>query len=41
MEEGYNGGTRQLRYQNRDGEKTINVSIPKGITEGQKLRLAG
>ena len=41
LEEAYNGGSRQLRYQNRDGEKTINVSIPRGINEGQKLRLAG
>tara|TARA_E500000331_G_scaffold358039_1_gene422380 strand:- start:2299 stop:3129 length:831 start_codon:yes stop_codon:yes gene_type:complete len=41
LEEAYNGGSRQLRYQNRDSEKTINVSIPKSIREGQKLRLAG
>lgn len=41
LEEAYHGGTRQLRINNRQGDKTINVNIPKGITAGKQLRLAG
>jgi len=41
LEEAYHGGTRQLRISGRQGEKTINVNIPKGIAAGKQLRLAG
>lgn len=41
LEEAYRGSKRQLRIQRPEGSKTINVSIPKGITAGKQLRLAG
>lgn len=41
LEEAYHGGARQLRISGRQGEKTINVNITKGITAGKQLRLAG
>lgn len=41
LEEAYHGGTRQLRIGHSQGEKTINVNIPKSITAGKQLRLAG
>ena len=41
LEEVYNGSKRQLRIQRAEGTRTINVTIPKGITAGKRLRLAG
>lgn len=50
LEEAYRGATRQLRLEvpeiGSDGqvsmrERTLNVRIPAGITEGQQIRLAG
>ncbi|MCB1693442.1 MAG: DnaJ domain-containing protein, partial [Pseudomonadales bacterium] len=41
LEEAYAGGSRMLRLGTMNGEKTINVKIPKGIAEGRELRLKG
>lgn len=42
LDEIMNGGERQLRMQGSDGEtKTFKVKIPRGITEGKQIRLAG
>ncbi|BBM01175.1 DnaJ C-terminal domain-containing protein [Microbulbifer sp. GL-2] len=50
LEDSYRGGTRQITLKHSvlgaDGrphlqERTLNVKIPKGITEGQQIRLAG
>ncbi|MEH6436781.1 DnaJ C-terminal domain-containing protein [Massilia sp. DD77] len=50
LRDAYHGGSRtvSLRMPHRDGhgrvtmrEKTLDVSIPKGVTPGQQLRLAG
>ena len=48
LEEAYRGGSRMLQMQgesahpgSRSAPKTLNVKIPAGVTEGQKIRLAG
>lgn len=41
LEEVHAGGSRQLRLGTMDGEKVINVKIPKGVARGQELRLKG
>jgi len=41
LEEAHKGGDRQLRLQTRQGEKTISVKIPAGISSGKELRLRG
>lgn len=50
LEDSYRGGTRQIALKHSvlgaDGrpelkERKLNVKIPKGITEGQQIRLAG
>lgn len=41
LEEAYAGGSRQLRLGTMNGEKVINVKIPKGVARGQELRLKG
>ncbi|WP_444926377.1 DnaJ C-terminal domain-containing protein [Microbulbifer sp. TRSA002] len=50
LEDSYRGGTRQVTLKHSvlgaDGrpqlrERTLNIKIPKGITEGQQIRLAG
>ncbi|MCB1645872.1 MAG: DnaJ domain-containing protein [Pseudomonadales bacterium] len=41
LEEARHGGQRQLRLRTTQGEKTINVKIPAGITQGKELRLKG
>ncbi|NNJ64931.1 MAG: DnaJ domain-containing protein, partial [Xanthomonadales bacterium] len=50
LEDAYRGATRQLRLSQpatgADGrpvtkERTLNVRIPKGVTQGQRIRLAG
>jgi curved DNA-binding protein len=37
LDDSYNGTTRKVTV----GQRTLNVRIPKGITEGQVIRLAG
>jgi curved DNA-binding protein len=50
MEEAYNGTTRTLSFETLEPDqsgrlrrrtKTLNVTIPAGVTEGQRIRLAG
>jgi curved DNA-binding protein len=50
LEDSYNGATRSLSLvapevdangEVRQARKSINVTIPKGVTEGQRIRLAG
>ncbi len=46
LEDAYHGGTRAIQLQapeagNTGAVRTLNVKIPKGITAGQKIRLAG
>lgn len=41
LEEAFHGTTRLLQMQTAQGTKRIKVKIPKGVTEGTKIRLAG
>lgn len=41
LEEAYAGGKRALRLATPSGNKTINVTIPEGVTQGKELRLRG
>lgn len=42
LEEAYHGGTRGLTIQSPDGaDRRAEVKIPKGVRDGQKIRLAG
>ena len=38
LEDSFNGGTRQVSLAD---DRTLNVKVPKGITSGQAIRLAG
>lgn len=39
LTEAFHGGTRSLRLASAEGEKTLEVKIPKGVTTGSKIRL--
>jgi curved DNA-binding protein len=41
VDEAYRGGRRSVTIQGRDGTRTLQVSIPAGVTHGQRIRLAG
>jgi curved DNA-binding protein len=41
VEEAYHGGRRSLTISGPDGERTIEVTIPPGVTDGQRIRLGG
>jgi curved DNA-binding protein len=41
VEDAYSGGRRTLSLQTPSGERSIEVSIPAGVTAGQRIRLAG
>ncbi|MBI4834308.1 MAG: J domain-containing protein [Planctomycetes bacterium] len=41
LEEAFHGTKRLLQLQTSQGSKRIEVKIPKGVTEGSKIRLAG
>ena len=41
VEEAYRGGKRSLSISGPDGTRTIDVSIPAGVTNGQRIRLRG
>jgi len=41
LEDAYRGATRTLELQQGDRSRTVRVTIPPGVTEGQQLRLAG
>lgn len=39
LHEAFHGGARSLRLQSPQGEQTLEVKIPKGVTSGAKIRL--
>jgi curved DNA-binding protein len=41
VEEAYRGGRRTLTLAGLDGERTFEVNVPAGVTDGQRIRLAG
>jgi curved DNA-binding protein len=41
VEEAYQGGRRQITVGGGPGARTLQVTIPPGVTDGQRIRLAG
>ncbi|MDC7120627.1 hypothetical protein OMK64_03655 [Cellulomonas fimi] len=41
VEEAYRGGRRQITLNGPDGPRQYTVTIPPGVTEGRRIRLAG
>jgi curved DNA-binding protein len=41
VEEAYRGGRRQITLNGPDGPRTYAVTIPAGVTDGRRIRLAG
>jgi curved DNA-binding protein len=41
VEEAFNGGRRSITLPRPDGARSYDVTIPPGVTEGQRIRLAG
>lgn len=41
VEEAYRGGRRSVSLAGPDGERTYQVTVPSGVTDGQRIRLAG
>ena len=41
VEEAYRGGQRTITIGGPDGSRTVDVTIPPGVTSGQRIRLAG
>jgi curved DNA-binding protein len=41
VEEAYRGGRTELTLNGPDGPRTYTVSIPPGVTDGKRIRLAG
>ena len=41
VDEAYRGGRRSVTIQGPDRTRTLQVSIPAGVTDGQRIRLAG
>jgi curved DNA-binding protein len=41
VEEAYRGGRREITLNGPDGPRTYTVNIPAGVTDGQRIRLAG
>ncbi|MFL6113818.1 MAG: DnaJ C-terminal domain-containing protein [Catenulispora sp.] len=41
VEEAYSGGRRTVTLSGPDGTRTLQVNIPPGVTDGQRIRLAG
>src|SRR5262245_34110143 len=41
VEDAYNGGHRRLALSGPDGNRSIEVTIPAGVTDGQRIRPAG
>jgi curved DNA-binding protein len=41
VEEAFNGGVRAITLEGLGGSRTLNVTIPPGVTDGQRIRLAG
>jgi curved DNA-binding protein len=41
VEEAYSGGRRSITLSGPGGTRTLEVTIPPGVTDGQRIRLAG
>jgi curved DNA-binding protein len=41
LEEAYNGARRSLTINGSDGPRTLDVTIPAGVVDGQRIRLRG
>jgi curved DNA-binding protein len=41
VEEAYRGGKRKITIEGLGGRRTLDVNIPPGVTDGQRIRLAG
>jgi curved DNA-binding protein len=41
VEEAFHGGRREVTLTGTDGPRTYTVTIPPGVTDGQRIRLAG
>lgn len=41
VEDAYQGGHRAVTLAGPDGRRTYDVTIPRGVTDGQRIRLAG
>jgi curved DNA-binding protein len=41
VEDAYRGTHRTIRLTGEDGTRTVEVTIPPGVTEGQRIRVAG
>jgi curved DNA-binding protein len=41
VEEAYEGGRRSITLSGPDGPRTLQVTIPAGVTDGQRIRLTG
>jgi curved DNA-binding protein len=41
VEEAFQGGRRSVTLEGPDGRRTLDVKIPAGVTDGQRIRLAG
>jgi curved DNA-binding protein len=41
VEEAYRGGKRSITISGPDGPRMLDVTIPMGVTDGQRIRLAG
>jgi len=41
FDEAIRGGKKQITIAGQDGQKTINVTVPQGIEQGEKIRLRG
>jgi curved DNA-binding protein len=41
VEEAYHGTRRNLTVSGPEGTRTVDVNIPAGVTDGQRIRLAG
>ena len=41
VEEAFRGGQRSVTLEGPDGRRTLDVKIPAGVTNGQRIRLAG
>src|SRR3954452_676828 len=41
VEEAYRGGRKQISLQGPEGQRNYTVTIPPGVTDGKRIRLAG
>lgn len=41
VEEAYRGGSRHITLTGTDGQREFDVTIPRGVVDGQRIRLAG